>query len=355
MDLSIVIPTYNEKENILILVEKIFNELKQNNIAGEIIVVDDNSPDGTGKILENLKNKSINIIHRSGKLGLSSAAIEGFKQASSDVVCLMDADLSHPAEKISEMFTEIKNGYDLIIGSRYIKTGKIVGWNFKRKLMSKTATYLARPFTKVKDPMTGFFMIKKECLNLNELDSKGFKILLEILVKSKIEKIKEIPITFTNRKEGKSKASSKEISDYLKNLYGYSRLKKPSHVQFVKFAIVGAIGTIINLFVLYILTELFGLYYLISAIFAFFLAMTNNYVFNKKWAFNEKIETNFTSKYLKFALVSVFGLVINLSILYYFVEYLGLYYMLAQVFGIVSGFLLNFFLNKHWTFKNKVL
>ena len=229
MKLSLVIPTYNEKENIQKLIKKIQREFKKNKIKGEIIVVDDNSPDGTGRILENLKKeqKNLKVIHRKGKLGLSSAVLEGWKIAEGEILGVMDADLSHPPEKLKQLFWAIeKENIDLAIGSRYIKGGKIIGWNFKRKLMSRVATLLARIYTNVKDPMTGFFLIKKECVKDAKLNPKGFKILLEVIIKAKYKKIKEIPITFINRKKGKSKAGIKEIFYYLQNLAGYVFYKK---------------------------------------------------------------------------------------------------------------------------------
>jgi len=130
MKLSLVIPTYNEKENIQKLTKKIQEEFKENKIDGEIIMVDDNSPDGTGKILEDLKEKQKNlkVIHRKGKLGLSSAVLEGWKIADGEVLGVMDADWSHPPEKIKELFEAIEKGEaDFTIGSRHIKGGKIKG------------------------------------------------------------------------------------------------------------------------------------------------------------------------------------------------------------------------------------
>ena len=140
MKLSLVIPTYNEKENIQKIIQKIQREFKENKINGELIIVDDNSPDGTGAILDKLKTKQKNlkVIHRTGKLGLSSAVLEGWKIAEGDILGVMDADLSHPPEKIKHLFFPIKdNKADFTIGSRYIPGGRIEGWNIKRKLMSK--------------------------------------------------------------------------------------------------------------------------------------------------------------------------------------------------------------------------
>jgi len=351
MDLSIIIPTYNEKENIQILINKLFQILKQNKIKGEIIIVDDNSPDRTSEAVRKIKNPNLRLIKRKGKLGLSSAVIEGFNASMGKIIGVMDADLSHHPEKIPEMFNLIKNNQaDLVIGSRYIKGGKILNWNIKRKILSRGATILAGLFTKVKDPMSGFFMIKKSCLPIEKLNSKGFKILLEIIIKSNCKNIKEIPITFTNRTKGKSKANIKEITLYLKNLASYISYKR-AHIQFMKFAFVGFIGTIINLLILYTFTEFFGIYYLLSAIFAFLIAATNNYILNKIWTFNEKIKQNFISKYIKFLSVSIFALVFNLIFLYIFTELAGIYYLISQVLAIGIVLIINFLGNKIWIFK----
>lgn len=353
MKLSLVIPTYNEKENILELIKKIQKEFKKNKINGEIIVVDDNSPDGTGKIVENLskKQKNIKIIHRTGKLGLSSAVLEGWKIADGEVLGVMDADLSHPPEKIKELFEAIENGgADIAIGSRYVKGGEIKGWNLKRKIMSKTATFLARIYTNVKDPMSGYFMIKREVIKNVDLNPKGFKILLEIIIKGRYQNIKEIPIIFTNRVKGKSKAGVKEIFYYLQNLVGYLPYKKNVIKEFVKFAVVGGIGTLINITVLYLLTEKAGIHYLISAIFSFIVAMTNNFILNKVWTFKENIRESIKKKYLQFGLVSVLALLINLIFLYIFTEVFGIYYLISQILAIGIAFMINFLGNKIWTF-----
>jgi len=352
-ELSLVIPTYNEKENIQNLIKKIQEEFKENEIDGEIIIVDDNSPDGTGKIIETLKKeqKNLKIIHRKGKLGLSSAVLDGWKIAEGKILGVMDADLSHPPEKIKELFWAIgKDKVDFTIGSRYIKGGKIEGWNLKRKIMSKTATLLSRIYTNVKDPMTGFFMIKKEVIKNANLNPKGFKILLEIIIKGKYKNIKEIPITFINRIEGKSKAGTKEIFYYLQNLAGYLPYKKNVIKEFVKFGVVGGIGTLVNIAILYLLTEKIGVYYLISAIFSFIIAMSSNFILNKVWTFKENIKLGIGKKYLQFGLVSVSALLVNLFFLYIFTEIFGIYYIISQILAIGIALIINFFGNKIWTF-----
>jgi len=348
MKLSIAIPTYNEKENIPVLVKKISSIFKQNKIDGEIIIVDDNSPDGTGKSAEKLKKeyKNVKVIHRKGKLGLSSAVLDGFKIAEGDVLGVMDADLSHPPEIIPKMFDAIKEGYDFVIGSRYTKGGKIQGWTFYRKFISRGATLLAKPFTKVKDPMSGFLMIRKECLKGKNFNPKGFKICLEFLVKAKYKNVKEVPITFTDRAKGKSKASFKEYYFLLSNLGGHLQYKRLSLAQFIKFSIVGGVGTVVNLAVLYSFTELLNIHYIISAFFAFVVAVTINFILNKIWTFNENIKEKAIKKYTQFFIISILALVVNLFFLYIFVEYFDMWYMFAQLLAILISLIINFFGNK---------
>ena len=179
MELTLVVPTYNEKENIPVLLSYLKTEFDKNKIETEIIFVDDNSPDGTGEVLEELKKKypNLKVIHRKGKLGLSSAALEGFRVSNGEIIGLMDADLSHPIEKIKEMYRGILNGADLVIGSRYVKDsgesvgGRIEGWSLYRRLLSKGSTLLARVFVDVKDPMSGFFLIRKDLLFNKKINS----------------------------------------------------------------------------------------------------------------------------------------------------------------------------------------
>jgi len=353
MKLSLVIPTYNEKENIQKIIQKIQREFKENKINGELIIVDDNSPDGTGAILDKLKTKQKNlkVIHRTGKLGLSSAVLEGWKIAEGDILGVMDADLSHPPEKIKDLFFPIKdNKADFTIGSRYIPGGRIEGWNIKRKLMSKVATLFARVYTKVKDPMTGFFMIKRECIRNVDLNPRGFKILLEVIIKGNYKNIKEVPITFINRVEGKSKAGTKEIIYYLKNLWGYLPYKKHVILEFFKFAFVGLIGTFVNIIMLYLLTEGIGVYYMLSAVISFIFAMTSNFILNKIWTFNERIRLGVGKKYIQFSLVSIVALIVNLFFLYLLTEVFGVYYIISQVLAIGITLIINFLGNKIWTF-----
>jgi len=217
---SIIIPTYNEKENISKLIPAIEDVFSGNRIQGELIIVDDNSPDGTADVVRSLQGKypNLKLIVRGGKLGLSSAVLAGFKEASGGVFGAMDADFSHPVNKIPDLVSPILAGSaDITVGSRYVPGGSIHDWPFLRRVTSKGAVLLARPLTSVKDPVAGYFFLRKEVIDGVLLSPVGFKILLEILVRGNYSTVKEIPVSFTDREGGKSKLNTKEYIGYLKH------------------------------------------------------------------------------------------------------------------------------------------
>lgn len=256
--LSVIIPTKNEQENIQELISKLW-------LIGaeEIIVVDDSTDNTKEKALES----GAMVINGKGSLGAS--VIEGFKHVTNEWVLVMDGDLSHSPDYIQEMLNQTKD-YDLIIGSRY--AGGIFNQSSFRRLISKVGTYLTE--SKVKDPLSGFFMIRKDKIPQN-LSCNGFKILLEILYRTDL-RIKEIPIVFNDRKNGKSKFNLKEGIKFL--------IQVGKHNRFLKYLSVGATGVIINLGLLYILTEL-GVYYILSGVIGFMVSFITNYQLNKRWTF----------------------------------------------------------------------
>ncbi len=220
---TVIIPTYNERENIQILIPKIEKIFKNNNITGEIMIIDDNSPDGTGEVADRFSKvfKNIKVIHRPYKLGLGSAYITGFKNATGNIIFEMDADLSHNPLKIPHFIKTINNGYDFVIGSRYIRGGEVIGWSIYRKIISKGANLLAKIFLslRTKDVTSGYRAYRRETLkkiNYETIKSSGYAFQLEILYRAfkKGCKIKEIPITFIDRRKGRSKLSKKEIFSF---------------------------------------------------------------------------------------------------------------------------------------------
>ncbi len=219
---SFVIPTYNEAGGIEKLLRALDEIFKANSLDGEIIVVDDNSPDGTGAIVDRLASElPVRCLHRPGKLGLSSGVIDGWKFARPESVALgaMDADFSHDIKIVPKMVEALASGqYGLAIGSRYVKGGGITNWPARRIITSKVACWLARPLTNVKDITSGYFLVKREALDGVHLDPIGFKIGLEVVAKAHYGRAIEIPYVFTDRIVGESKLNQKEIFNYLKQL-----------------------------------------------------------------------------------------------------------------------------------------
>ena len=375
---SIIVPTYNESQNIL----KILKSIKENipkGIYTETIVVDDNSPDGTGKIVDeyisNIKKiaeNTIDIIHRKAKNGLSSAILNGIQSAKGETIVVMDSDFSHPPQIIPKLIESIKKYQcDIAVASRYIKGGNIQGWSLKRKLMSKFATLIAKRGLGIdtKDPMSGFFAFKKNIIKELNIDAIGYKLLLEILVKTKGVNIKEVPYTFQDRELGSSKLDMKTILDYYKSVWKLYRYGKPlekqekrSSVKFLskaaRFYTVGASGFAVN----YLISLLFTggiseMWYLHANIIGIIASITTNFILNKTWTFEDRDFRikKIISQYGKFAMFSSLGALVQLGMVYFLVDTIEISYPLALILAVMTAAFGNFVFNKKWTFKEKLV
>lgn len=226
---SLIIPTLNERENIIFLLKNLKPVL--NGDDTEIIVVDDDSPDLTWKIVEDYRqgNNGIAVIRRLGKRSLSGSIIDGFKDAKGQIIGVIDADMSHDITKLPEMIKEIERGCELVVGSRRIKGGGAYKWPVHRKLMSDIATFLTKFLLNLKltDPMSGFFVLDRSLYEKirDKLSGKGYKILIEIYILGKPQKIKEIPFIFKDRHQGYSKLSLKVIIEFFKMLFELKKAK----------------------------------------------------------------------------------------------------------------------------------
>jgi len=374
---SIIIPTYNESENIIQVLKSIGEHLPED-IAVEALVVDDNSPDGTGKIVEdyitdahNEIGYTIEVIHRKTKGGLSSAILDGIQLSTGEIVVIMDSDFSHPPKIIPQLVEEIKTSKcDIVIASRFIPGGAIDGWSTKRKLISKTAKGIAKAGLGVNesDPMSGFFAFKRKILDGIKFDAIGYKMLLEILVKTKGAKVKEIPYTFTDRTRGSSKLDSSTMLEYVKSvwrLYRYGHKAKVSDtrtsIHFIskagRFYTVGASGLLVN----YIISLLFAnviidFWYIHATIIGIVVSMSSNFILNKMWTFEDR---NFEAKktlaqYGKFVGFSSLGALIQLGMVYILVDNYQFVYSIALILAVIIAASSNFIFNKKWTFKEKV-
>jgi dolichol-phosphate mannosyltransferase len=223
---SLVIPTYNEAENLEPLLQEIFASVEKNRFDVEVIIVDDNSPDGTGRVADQLSVRyPLQVVHRPGKLGLGSAVREGFAKSKRDIVGVMDADLSHDPSILNKLLSELEKGADLAIGSRFEEGSVVEKWKWWRRIISETGVFATRFITGVKDPLSGYFFLRKKVIEDVKLTTTGYKILLEILVKGNNGLVKEVPFRFRIRLHSTSKLSAVEYWLFIKQIIAYSWYK----------------------------------------------------------------------------------------------------------------------------------
>lgn len=219
VEVSVVVPTYNERETLSELVGRLHQALGS---GYEVVVVDDSSPDGTAELARELgRQYPVRVLQRPGKLGLGSAVLEGARAASGRWVVVMDADLSHPPEVVPELVDALRSGAELAVGSRYVPGGGVRDWPWRRRLMSRVAVALARLWLRerVRDPVSGFFAARRELLLDPSLEGIGYKILLEVLVRNRGRSVVEVAYVFTDRRGGRSKLGAGEVWNYLRLLW----------------------------------------------------------------------------------------------------------------------------------------
>ncbi|HEY7288023.1 MAG TPA: polyprenol monophosphomannose synthase [Vicinamibacterales bacterium] len=219
-DLAVVIPTFNERDRLDALLEGVFSALDKHRINAQVIVVDDNSADGTGERAEQwAAGGRVRVVHRKAKLGLGSAVMEGFAVADSDVVGVMDADLSHPPDLLPLLYaTLVGSELDVVVASRYIPGAGTRQWPVGRRVLSRIACWLARPVTPVRDATSGFFLVRRRCLRNFRTAVTGFKIGLEVLVRARPRRVAEVGYVFVGRSSGESKLTIREGVGYLGQL-----------------------------------------------------------------------------------------------------------------------------------------
>ena len=215
-------PTYNERTRIVELVASVFGVFRDNSVDGELVIVDDNSPDGTGALVDGLVSQHhgrLKVVHRAGKLGLGTAVMEGFRAASAPIVGVMDADFSHPPSAVPRLLDILnRTAADAAIGSRYVPGGAVKNWPLSRRLLSQVACLLAWPLTPVRDATSGFFLVRRTAIERVTIAAGGFKICLELLMRGRIGSVAEVPYTFVDRTIGESKMTLREALGYLTQL-----------------------------------------------------------------------------------------------------------------------------------------
>ena len=355
---SIIVPTYREAENLGLLVRRVAEALRGSPFGYEMIIVDDNSEDGTEETCARLAadGHPVRLVVRTGERGLSSAVIRGFREAMGAILVCMDADLSHPPEAIPEMIAQFdKASTDVVIGSRYCKGGSTEeDWGLFRWLNSKVATLLAKPLTRVKDPMAGFFAISREAFerarNLNPI---GYKIGLELIVKCNCTAITEVPIRFADRKFGESKLNFREQLRYMKHLKRLYDFRFGNASLFFQFCVVGATGVVIDLSTYTLLLHL-GLAITLGRALAIWVAMTWNFALNRYLTFTYSRKASILPQYFRYVASCGIGALASWSTSMGLVKTVMLFekhVLVAAVVGILLGTVVNFILSRTWVFR----
>jgi dolichol-phosphate mannosyltransferase len=353
ISVTVVLPTFEESASLPSLIENMGNVRSQKLNLLKLIIVDDNSNDGTDSLIKKLNLDWVTLIVRKNERGLSSAVIRGLEESSSKYCVVMDADGSHPAEAIPAMVGAIQDGADFAVGSRYIKGGTTEdGWGVLRWLNSKIATIMARPFTKVIDPMSGFLAFRKSTFdNATDLNPIGYKIGLELIVKCGCTKVTEVPIHFSTRQLGQSKLTIGVQFEYLQHVIRLLRFTHPKLVSFFTFATVGLTGAVVYLAALNLITPLFDTRWHGIAL-CVWIAMTWNFLWDRKYAFWYS-RKNIFAQYLGFVAVCSVGVLANFYITNTLAESNAITYsgLIGVILGSCIGIAFNFIFTRIFVFK----
>lgn len=370
---SIIVPTYNERDNAAELIRRVLDAFARLDEPAELLVIDDDSPDGTADAMraaaaEHDGGTAVRIIVRDRDKGLAKAVTAGFEQARGDVLAVIDADLSHPPELLPELLAAIRNGADVAVGSRYVEGGGTQGWPLLRRIVSRGACLLARPLSPVRDITSGFFALRRDCLEELHYVPRGYKIGLELFARLPGKRVVEIPFTFRDRTRGSSKLGSAVILAYLVQLAALYRTRFPRLVGYLQFGLVGVLGMAID-------SATFGLAYwylglkqlgpTLGGFFAqtvsFLIAARFNFALNALWTFRERRTHARMSAFLAVSLVGfilrslIFETVIHLPAphspgLWTTIVHTLTIEQIALVIGVITASVWNFWGSRRWAF-----
>jgi dolichol-phosphate mannosyltransferase len=356
--ISIVVPTYREALNIPHLVARIAALREAEGLEIELLFMDDQSRDGSAEAVAALGLPWVRFIERSGPRGLSLAVIEGLETARHPVLVCMDCDLSHPPEILPRMVLSLALGAEFVLGSRYVPGGSTDDdWGFFRWLNSRIATLLARPLTRVADPMSGFFALRRsDFVRAEALNPVGYKIALELIVKGGFETVAEVPIHFTDRIHGESKLTLREQLRYLRHLRRLYLHKFANAMYLLQFLAVGASGVIVNMAVLSLALHL-GAPTRQALIAGVLVSLGTNFLLNRRFTFSYARDRGIVKQFGGFLAASALGIAVNYAVSLSLVERVlapgrtSVY--LASLLGIVAGMAFNFLGNRYVVFRKR--
>lgn len=368
--LSLVIPTYQERDNIQNII-KILSQLLDKLIPEnyELLVVDDDSPDRTWEVAQSLMEEypQLAVMRRLQEHGLSSAVIRGWQAARGSVLGVIDGDLQHPPEILAQLLTAMEQGADLAVASRHVEGGGVSSWSVVRRFLSRGAQVLGLILlpgvvSRVSDPMSGYFIVRRSAIAGARLNPVGYKILLEVIGRGKISKITEVGYVFRERKQGESKVTWKQYVEYIHHLV---RLRLSTGVlirvnqqigfpigRFIRFGLVGLTGVFVDMAILYLLSDpsTLALPLTRSKIIAGEIAILNNFVWNDAWTFadismRQKKWDQRLKRFLKFNIVCLAGLVLNVLVLNLVFNFIIPNRYIANLIAIVVATIWNFWIN----------
>lgn len=357
MSVSIIVPTYHEAPNVPELVARIERVREANGLDLEVIFMDDDSRDGIVEAVAALEKSWTRVVVRTANRGLSPAVIDGFREARGEVLFVMDADMSHPPEKIPEMLAMLDSGHDFVLGSRYVPGGSTDDqWGILRWINSRVATLFALPLTSVRDPMSGFFALRRATFEqADALNPVGYKIGLELLVKCRCRNVREVPIHFSKRAHGESKLSLKEQLRYLEHVRRLYTYRYGNWSHFVQFGIVGFSGTLVNLAVL-TMALWAGTPVQWAVGLAILVSMYTNFLLNRRFTFSYARHGSFVRQLIGFASASSIGAVVNYAVTLGALATWPVLHrapQVASVIGILAGLVFNFFASRYIVFAKR--
>ncbi len=342
LKVSVIVPTRNEYENIALLLRGIATSMV--GIEHEVLVVDDSDDDKTATLA--LKKGA--IVEYGQHKGLGQAIIDGINASKNEVILVMDADGSHQPKEIPSLLKPIlEKGYDIVIGSRYVKGADYSNWAFNRKIKSLVGVKLMQLVTGVRDSNSGFFALHKSIVDTSKLNGKTWKIMLEVLFKGNWISKLEVPIKFEDRKSGESKRSNRQV---FKDAINIIKLVAYKMRRFISFALVGGTGNIWHFGLLYALTEWGHFYYMWSGVVAVIIAGTSNYILNHYITFRKEKDGNKSlwRGWLKYETGNGVGDAIQLGLMFLFTQVFGIWYMLSAVIATGVTVIFKFSFLKSW-------
>jgi dolichol-phosphate mannosyltransferase len=351
--LTIVVPTYREVESLPHLLDRIAKVRDAHQLDIDVLIMDDDSRDGSVELVAARPEKWAQLIVRTSERGLSPAVLEGLRRARGDVLISMDADLSHPPEALPAMLRKLDEGADFVIGSRYVAGGSTSDdWGFLRWLNSRVATWLARPLVAARDPMAGFFAMRRSTLERGrDFNPVGYKIALELIVKCGCERVVEVPIHFEDRRYGESKLTLTQQLLYLRHLRRLYNFKYGVWSELAQFLVVGGLGTAVNL--LFLSLFLFARFPARVAVGgAILLSMCFNFVLNRRFSFAGARTRPWPRQLLAFLGASSLGALVNYATTVWLLGRLpGLKPQIAALAGIAVGTGINFLASRYIVFR----